>query len=258
MKGLYKKFREGLLPTFNSDDDPYQIPSNPDINIRTGEKSVEEWVEDILHYLTINNVIENKATDDFIVKKSELLFKMYEDFPLIKVDNKLIEFLYNLPEVLTPKLMDSVDDNPINDSLSEEINKIENYLNVIDNIPINCQLTNKQVFGLIDENTIVLREENSDELVAVINNPTFYLKQTNTIFNHSQQDEWKVNNNTDDRWDFEDYLITGNITVINKTLKAHNVNLKNKKILKKDRFLRKSTMDEDECSDSLTDLMSSQ
>jgi adenylylsulfate kinase len=45
VKGLYKAARAGKIKNFTGIDSPYEIPMHPDIEINTGELSVEESVE---------------------------------------------------------------------------------------------------------------------------------------------------------------------------------------------------------------------
>ncbi|MBT3899298.1 MAG: sulfate adenylyltransferase subunit CysN [Gammaproteobacteria bacterium] len=50
-KGLYKKARRGELPNFTGIDSAYEEPEIPEIELKTGEQSVEECVEQILKFL---------------------------------------------------------------------------------------------------------------------------------------------------------------------------------------------------------------
>ncbi len=52
-KGLYKKAMAGEIKGFTgvSPDAPYEAPVNPELHLKTNEKSVEECVEEILAYL---------------------------------------------------------------------------------------------------------------------------------------------------------------------------------------------------------------
>jgi len=53
VKGLYKKARKGEIKNFTGIDSPYEAPSNPTIEIRTDEMSVEEAVDLIYGSLDI-------------------------------------------------------------------------------------------------------------------------------------------------------------------------------------------------------------
>ena len=50
-KGLYKKARRGELPNFTGIDSAYEEPEIPEIELKTGERSVEACVEQILKFL---------------------------------------------------------------------------------------------------------------------------------------------------------------------------------------------------------------
>ena len=61
-KGLYKKARAGEIKNFTGIDDPYQAPENAELEINTGEKSLEECAADVISYLEENGYIdENEA-----------------------------------------------------------------------------------------------------------------------------------------------------------------------------------------------------
>merc|ERR1711920_1140133 len=50
-KGLYKKAREGKIKGFTGIDAPYERPPNPEVHVRTDQKSVAECVNVILEAL---------------------------------------------------------------------------------------------------------------------------------------------------------------------------------------------------------------
>ncbi|KAH8199921.1 hypothetical protein TruAng_005917 [Truncatella angustata] len=51
-KGLYKKARAGEIKEFTGISAPYEAPENPEIVIKTHEKSVEECVQQIVEWLS--------------------------------------------------------------------------------------------------------------------------------------------------------------------------------------------------------------
>lgn len=51
VKGLYKKARAGKIKNMTGISAPYEAPQNPDIEIKTEEKSVEEAVHDIMNFI---------------------------------------------------------------------------------------------------------------------------------------------------------------------------------------------------------------
>ncbi|KAI5919507.1 Adenylylsulfate kinase-domain-containing protein [Camillea tinctor] len=61
-KGLYKKARAGEIKEFTGISSPYEAPENPEITIRTHERSVEECVADIVAWLEEKKLIPTKTT----------------------------------------------------------------------------------------------------------------------------------------------------------------------------------------------------
>ncbi len=56
VKGLYKKARKGEIKHFTGIDSPYEQPQNPDIEIKTNEKSITECTVEL--YQTIRTKIK--------------------------------------------------------------------------------------------------------------------------------------------------------------------------------------------------------
>ncbi len=50
-KGAYKKARQGVIKDFTGVSAPYEPPVTPEIHLRTDQLSVEQCVQEILHYL---------------------------------------------------------------------------------------------------------------------------------------------------------------------------------------------------------------
>lgn len=59
VKGLYAKANSGEIKNFTGVSDPYEAPSNPDLELNTDEESISESVEKILNKLIENNYVEN-------------------------------------------------------------------------------------------------------------------------------------------------------------------------------------------------------
>lgn len=60
-KGLYKKARAGEIKDFTGISAPYEAPLNPEITIRTHEKSVEECVAQIVEYLQEKGLVKTSS-----------------------------------------------------------------------------------------------------------------------------------------------------------------------------------------------------
>ncbi len=58
VKGLYQKARKGIIKGFTGIDSPYEPPTNPAIEIKTDQLSLEESVDQIFNY--INPILKYK------------------------------------------------------------------------------------------------------------------------------------------------------------------------------------------------------
>ena len=58
VKGLYQKARKGIIKGFTGIDSPYEPPTNPSIEIKTDQLSLEESVDQIFNY--INPILKYK------------------------------------------------------------------------------------------------------------------------------------------------------------------------------------------------------
>ena len=57
VKGMYKKARAGQIKNFTGLDDPYEAPSNPDLEVDTEKQTPEECVQTIKNYFQDKNLI---------------------------------------------------------------------------------------------------------------------------------------------------------------------------------------------------------
>ena len=57
-KGLYKKARAGEIKDFTGIDSSYDVPENPEIHVKTADKSVQECAEQIVGYLAKQGFIQ--------------------------------------------------------------------------------------------------------------------------------------------------------------------------------------------------------
>ncbi|KAH3757839.1 adenosine-5'-phosphosulfate kinase, mitochondrial [Pelomyxa schiedti] len=59
-KGLYAKARQGKLKNFTGIDDPYEIPKNSEVSIRTEGKTIEQSADQVWQYLVANGIVDSK------------------------------------------------------------------------------------------------------------------------------------------------------------------------------------------------------
>ncbi len=68
VKGLYERARAGEILSFTGVNDPYEIPSNPEVECNTDRESIDESVSKIIAKLEALNLLPNKKSTE---KKDE-------------------------------------------------------------------------------------------------------------------------------------------------------------------------------------------
>ena len=61
VKGMYKKARAGEIQHFTGVSDPYEMPTNPDLILKTSEESQTDSLFRVLKFLTKNGYVLNSA-----------------------------------------------------------------------------------------------------------------------------------------------------------------------------------------------------
>lgn len=63
VKGLYKKARAGEINNYTGIDSPYQIPEKPELIVDTGHASLQDSVNQVMHFLTENDHVAKLNRD---------------------------------------------------------------------------------------------------------------------------------------------------------------------------------------------------
>lgn len=61
VKGLYKKARAGEIPFFTGIGSPYEKPERPELTVKTGEKSLDECVDSVIHMMAERDILKLPA-----------------------------------------------------------------------------------------------------------------------------------------------------------------------------------------------------
>jgi adenylylsulfate kinase len=60
-KGLYKRARGNEIKNFTGIDHPYEPPESPDIHLKSDVMSLEQEVEKLLEFITLNNILGEES-----------------------------------------------------------------------------------------------------------------------------------------------------------------------------------------------------
>lgn len=62
VKGLYKKARTGEIANFTGISSPYEPPENPELIVHTGEASLEDCANQVIHFLQDRGIVQPLST----------------------------------------------------------------------------------------------------------------------------------------------------------------------------------------------------
>ncbi len=63
VKGLYKKARSGEIKCFTGIDSPYEAPDRPELVVKTGEKTLDQCVDEVIRLMVSRNVVNQQLSN---------------------------------------------------------------------------------------------------------------------------------------------------------------------------------------------------
>ena len=95
VKGLYAKARAGEIKGFTGIDSPYEVPVDPDINIKTLDNTEEESIQIVIEYLVKGKGLRVKANDDQLNEPSEnYRSSSFEDLEIWQEGIRMVKNVY--------------------------------------------------------------------------------------------------------------------------------------------------------------------
>ena len=97
MKGLYKKARAGEIKNFTGISDPYEAPENPDLDINTGNLTLEQSVDYVLKRMFDDGVLVDnhqvRITPALYETPTEEQVHEYNNLPSIDINVEQAEYI---------------------------------------------------------------------------------------------------------------------------------------------------------------------
>ncbi|CAI2361428.1 unnamed protein product [Moneuplotes crassus] len=185
IKGLYKKAREGIIPNFTGVSDPYEVPENPDINIPTGDKTIQECVQQVIEFLANKGVLSAKSAYELDIEElydlDDKLAEEAEELESIKIDEERIQFLHVLADGWAGKLKNFMNETQLLESLHYNTVTADDGEQFLQSVPITCHLTTEEMEKCQEKERIALRHKESNMVLAIIEKPTFFANRKEEI-----------------------------------------------------------------------------
>lgn len=179
VKGLYKKARAGIIPNFTGVSDPYEAPANPELNVNTGEMTLEQSEAFVLKHMLEQNVISERGART--VAQSLVKAPTAEEeteaagLKFIDIDEHQCQYLQTLGDgwafpvkrfMNELELLEVLHMNTVTDEVGQR-----HLLSV----PITQHVTAEQKAELEKEGKIAIKcTKFSDKVLATIEKPVFF------------------------------------------------------------------------------------
>eukprot|EP00351_Strombidinopsis_sp_SopsisLIS2011_P005638 CAMPEP_0116883814 /NCGR_PEP_ID=MMETSP0463-20121206/16474_1 /TAXON_ID=181622 /ORGANISM="Strombidinopsis sp, Strain SopsisLIS2011" /LENGTH=594 /DNA_ID=CAMNT_0004539231 /DNA_START=47 /DNA_END=1831 /DNA_ORIENTATION=- len=179
VKGLYKKARAGVIPKFTGVSDPYEAPENPEMNINTGEQTLEQSCAFVLNQMTAENILTPNATpvvaESLIKPLSEDAQKEVDGLKFIDINKEQAEYIQTIGQGWAFPLRRFMNELELLESMHmNTITDAEGKRHLM-SVPITQDVTAEQKAELANEKRVALKcTEISNDVLAVINNPVFF------------------------------------------------------------------------------------
>jgi len=185
VKGLYKKARAGEIKNFTGISDPYEAPTNPELEIRTDINSIAECSNQVIRKLQADGIITGGSGLEHVVP--EALFKEgqsgLDTLPSIDIDREHLEYLQTISESWAYPLNKFMTEMEVLEvmqmkTITDPISKKKHLFSV----PITCAVTNEQKAALEKEARVAIKcSAVSSDVYAVIEKPVFFTNRKEEI-----------------------------------------------------------------------------
>ena len=183
VKGLYKKARAGELKNFTGISDPYEAPAEPELNINTGDLTLEQSVNLILKQLNDDKIIKSNSAplivDSLVETVTEEEFANFATLKSIDIDIEQVEYLQTIGQGWAFPLKKFMDELQLLEVMHMKTITDSEGKRHLFSVPITQHVTKEQFEELKGEKRIAikcsaLKGGAPDAVYAVIENPVFF------------------------------------------------------------------------------------
>ena len=186
VKGLYKKARAGEIKNFTGISDPYEEPKNPELNVNTGEQTLDQSVAFVLKHMEENNILAKKSSakiyESLIREASAEEAAAAAELPSIDLDIHQVQYLQTISEGWAYPLTGFMNELQLVESMHMKTVTDANGVAHLLSVPITQHVTTEQKEALTGKPAVALKcSKISDKVLAVIHKPTFFANRKEEI-----------------------------------------------------------------------------
>ena len=179
VKGLYKKAREGIIKNFTGVSDPYEEPASPELNVNTGELTLEQSQSLVLKHMKDEGVLKDNNTrrvvESLVKEATEEEAKAFADLKVLDIDRTQAEYLQTIGEGWAFPLKRFMNELELLESMQMKTITDEVGKRHLLSVPITQPVTAEQKAELEGADRIALKcTALGDDVLAVIEKPVFF------------------------------------------------------------------------------------
>lgn len=180
VKGLYAKARQGIIKNFTGVSDPYEEPEAPELNVNTGDLTLDQSQALVIKHMTDNGVLRSNAAkriaDTLWTEATEAEAAELSSLKVLDIDQHQVEYLQTIGDGWAFPLKRFMNELELLEVMNmKTLTDAEGKKHLL-SVPITQSVTAEQKAELEGEQKIALKCSalGSDEVLAVIEKPTFF------------------------------------------------------------------------------------
>lgn len=176
VKGLYAKARSGVIPKFTGISDPYEAPSNPDMNIDTGSLTIEQATGAVikqmhaaghLRAMQEPRVVQSLVKEADVGEAAEAL-----GLPSVDIDEHQAQYLQTIADGWAFPLKRFMNEMELLECMQMKTVTDAEGVRHLMSVPITMHVTEEQKVALAEAPKISIKYKG--DILAVINKPCFF------------------------------------------------------------------------------------
>jgi 3'-phosphoadenosine 5'-phosphosulfate synthase len=180
VKGLYKKARSGEIKNFTGISDPYEAPANYELNVNTGEQTLEQSTAFVLKHMEENNILVKKSAprvfQSMVQAPSAQEATDAAAMPSIDLDLHQVQYLQTISEGWAFPLKGFMNELQLVESMHMKTVTDENGQAHLLSVPITQHVTKAEKEALEGKPAVALKCKAiaGDKVLAVMHKPVFF------------------------------------------------------------------------------------
>jgi 3'-phosphoadenosine 5'-phosphosulfate synthase len=176
VKGLYAKARSGVIPKFTGISDPFEAPENPDLNVNTGEMSLDQAQDKVIDYMLSRGILNKKSeprvVDSLVREATAAENAEYENLISVEIDTMQAEYLQTIGDGWAYPLKRFMSEMELLESMQmRTVTDNEGRRHLL-SVPITMHVSENQKTALSTQSKFALRYKGV--VHAVVNGPQFF------------------------------------------------------------------------------------